>query len=145
MNDADREWAQSNISEYEDFESFVVNWLNKDNIWKYYHFYPQHYFFLELHKKVRVDYFAFLENLDNDIEHIAQKVNPGYNLHKKNKTQHKDYKDYYTNRTIEIVSSVYSDDINLLGYSFDNSSLEKQIYARDLPNAFPYISEYSKG
>lgn len=63
MNDADREWAQSNISEYEDFESFVVNWLNKDNIWKYYHFYPQHYFFLELHKKSTCRLFCFFGKL----------------------------------------------------------------------------------
>ncbi|WP_455207117.1 sulfotransferase family 2 domain-containing protein [Kaarinaea lacus] len=138
MNETDKIWAQSNLGEYKDFRSFVLKWLNQDNIWKYYHFQPQHHYFLESHQKVCIDFFAFLENLDNDFEFIAKKINSTHKLQQKNQSQHKDYKDYYDNETIKIVSKVYADDIRLLGYKFDNSSLAKQIHDRDSSNKFPY-------
>ena len=134
----DKNWMLANIKEYEDFESFVLGWLNKENIWKYYHFYPQYYFFCDYHKKISLDFFAFLENLDNDINTIVKRINRDLSLQKSNTSQHKKYREYYSPRTIDIVSSVYADDIKMLGYSFDNSSLEKQVYDRDIAKCFPY-------
>jgi len=138
MNETDKMWAQTNIGEYKDFRSFVLNWLKEDNIWKYYHFRPQYHYFLESHQKVCIDFFAFLENLDNDFDFIASKINSNHKLHRINKSSHKDYKDYYDSDTRKIVASVYADDINLLGYTFDNSSLDKQIHDRDSSYLFPY-------
>ena len=40
MNAEDKQWADSNISEYNDFEDFVFNWLTKENAYGRTHFVP---------------------------------------------------------------------------------------------------------
>jgi hypothetical protein len=49
----------------------------------------------------------------------------------RNARRTKDYREHYTEETHRIVAEVYAEDVELLGYSFDNSSLPTQIAARD--------------
>ena len=131
MNDTDKRWAEDNIGEYKDFQSFVKGWLNIDNIFKYHHFRPQYLYFMGDNEKLKIDYFAFLENIDDDFEVICKKIGFKSILEQKNQSIHKDYKDYFDEETKLIVATVYEKDIGLLGYSFDNSSIPKQIKERN--------------
>jgi len=49
-----------------------------------------------------------------------------------NKSNHNDYKEIYNTDTIKIVADVYRKDIEILGYSFDNSSIKEQLSRREI-------------
>ena len=51
-------------------------------------------------------------------------------LRSTNPSRHRDYRDYYSDETREIVAMVYAEDIALLGYDFDNANLADQLAAR---------------
>ena len=53
-------------------------------------------------------------------------------LENSNISQHNSYVNYYNDETKEIVKEVYAEDIKLLGYNFDNSSLQRQLAQRQL-------------
>ena len=68
--------------------------------------------------------------------HIKNKLALDFaaNLIHENKTESSsrkiDYRDFYTDKTRNIVYEVYKRDIDLLGYDFDNSSLSSQLTNR---------------
>ena len=132
----DKEWAQKNISQYRDFNDFVIRWVScKENIFSYYHFQPQYHFICHpVSHKIAVDFVGFYENLEADCAYIQRKIfgNADRTLLRTNTTKgkSKDYKEVYTDTTKEIVAHVYAKDIELLGYNFDNSSLPAQIANR---------------
>ena len=132
----DKEWAQKNISQYRDFNDFVIRWVScKENIFSYVHFQPQYHFICHpVSHKIAVDFVGFYENLEADCAYIQRKIfgNADRTLLRTNTTKgkSKDYKEVYTDTTKEIVAHVYAKDIELLGYNFDNSSLPAQIANR---------------
>ncbi len=128
---ADKEWFESEISQYESFEQFVTEWVNKENILRYNHFHPQTNYIFDKYKKVPIDFVGFFENLDNDFEYIAEKIGVSERLPRKNAGEHKRYQDYYNEKTIEIVAKVYEEDIRVLGYDFENTNIENQIKLRN--------------
>jgi len=58
------------------------------------------------------------ENINEDFEHIRKALNIEENLPHKNKTNHKSYKEYYNEETIEMVRSCFKKDIEYFGYEF---------------------------
>ncbi|TNC82677.1 MAG: hypothetical protein C9356_02025 [Oleiphilus sp.] len=126
----DRRWFESELADYESFDDFVINWLNKKNIWKWYHFQPQYHYMLDSLGKVSLDFIGFVENLEEDFRLIASQIGVNASLSQSNRSQHKGYQHYYSDETIARVSEVYAEDIKLLGYRFDNSSLHQQITGR---------------
>lgn len=144
MNESDKRWAEDNLKGIDDFSTFVKGWLTRDKVDSYYHFIPQWKYFLHVHKDLKVDYFAFLENLDEDFHYIAKKIGATTSLSASNKSKHHDYKDYYDDEMISIVAEIYKEDIELLGYSFDNTSLPRQIMERNEKHNFPYSNAYGK-
>jgi hypothetical protein len=104
--------------------------LDKLNIWKFHYFRPQYHYILESRGKVGLDFVGFLENLDEDFLYISKRIGVDCQLQHKNKSQHADYRDFYTEETRKIVADVYAADIELLGYNFDNSSLPAQLAQR---------------
>lgn len=129
--EADQHWAKENLGQYRDFGSFVKQWLNAGNIWKWPHFQPQHHYFLDRARLYAMDFVGFFENLDEDFAHIANRIGRDCTLEKMNASNRKDYKDYYDQETMNIVARIYADDIALLGYAFDNSSLQTQVERRN--------------
>jgi hypothetical protein len=127
-----RRFARRNLSAYNDFESFVRQWLTRKSIWGFTHFLPQ-YHFICIDKRLGVDFVGFYENLAEDFAIIAKKIDRPTALGDENRLggRAKDYRQYYDDETRNIVAEVYAEDIALLGYSFDNSSLPDQIAARD--------------
>jgi hypothetical protein len=136
INDTDRNWAKLNISLFKSFEDFVKIWVNKDNVQTYIHFRPQwHFISLPFEKEPVVDFIGFYENLHEDFEFVQKQIfgNIGKRLSHRNKTLSNngfDYKDCYTDESRRIVEEVYKEDIRILGYNFDNSSLPIQLQRR---------------
>jgi hypothetical protein len=135
MNEGDKNWAQANISQYETFEEFVKRWLNRTNIWAYPHFLPQyHYLCLPTSREILVDFLGFFENIEDDFRYIVKRLGleSEIALKHENATSKKkpDYRDFYSDETRDIVAAVYAEDIHLLGYDFDNTSLDQLLKRR---------------
>lgn len=128
FNEKDAQWFNLNLAMYEDFESFVMQWLNSDNIKNYIHFQSQiSLLSLPKSKKIPLNYLGFYENLEEDFYYIAKKIKPNVNLQHLNKTQdNNNFIDVYTSKMIERVAQVYREDIDRFNYSFDNKSLNQQ-------------------
>lgn len=126
----DQAWFRKELGDFLDFEDFVKNWVNRTNIWKWHHFRPQYHYMLDKNEKVHLDFVAFLENIDADFVYIANRIGLDCTLPESNKSKHSSYINYYSEQMKNIVSEVYAQDIKMLGYEFDNSSLNKQIASR---------------
>lgn len=83
------------------------------------HFKPQHHFICDPEKKINVDYTGRFETLEIDFRNIAETLGIDATLPKSNSSNHKHYKDYYNDETIQIVGEVYALDLDLLGYDFN--------------------------
>jgi hypothetical protein len=71
-----------------------------------------------------VDYVGRFESLENDLKIICEKIGiESIKIFHKNKSNHKDYKSYYNNRTIELVGTHHDEDIKMFGYNFGNENL----------------------
>ena len=68
-----------------------------------------------------LDFIGHFETLHNDFRLIARKLGAHALLQHLNASRRSNYKDYYNSETVEIVAHLYSKDIELLGYDFDNS------------------------
>jgi hypothetical protein len=129
-NERDKKWYQENLSAYNNFGSFVKMWVNPDNIKKCPHFRPQRDFIcIEGDNTPIVDFIGYFENLYQDFTYVSNRIGISAELMHLNRTpsREKDYKAYYDNEMIEIVSDAYRDDIRILGYNFDNSTLKEQL------------------
>ncbi len=133
-NKGDRKWADENLTGFNSFNHFVLDWLNTENANSGIHFKPQNQFITTPNSlPPKVNFVGFFENIENDWEGIRKKMGVKSPLIFNNKTESKkkDYRSYYNNKTIEIVASVYHDDIALFGYSFENETLYRQLEHRD--------------
>lgn len=131
MEQKDRTGFKKEFDHRMEFKDFVKSWLNRTNIWRWHHFRPQYHYMLEKRGKVHLDYVAFLENMEADFAFIANRIGVDCILKKSNNADHASYVDYYDEQTRDLVAEVYAEDIRLLGYSFDNSSLGEQLASRD--------------
>jgi len=122
MNWADKDWSEKNLAGYDNFEIFVKEWLNEDNIWKYHHFRPQYNYITLDDNKIAVDFVGYIENITEDFKIITQKIGIQADLGKENTSKRADYQSYFNPETEKIVAEVYKKDIELLGYDFMNSN-----------------------
>jgi hypothetical protein len=136
MNARDRAFADCHLSRYDTFEEFVIDWVNPQNVKLYYHFQPQVHFLCVDGWPARLDFVGFFENLTADFavicERLGGKAELGFMHQAKERVN---YQARYTERMIRIVGDVYVQDIAMLGYNFDNSSLSHQLAARATPGA----------
>ena len=136
INEGDRIWSSENLESVIDFEDFVTNYLRKPSIQKHIHFIPQYEFLISYNNKLAIDFLGFFENIKNDFNYVKKKLSKNNSiLEHINKTnsneKKKDYTDFYSDEMKDIVEEIYKKDIELFGYNFDNSSLERQIEKRD--------------
>lgn len=119
MSEADVQWAEKNLARYGDFKSFVRDWVNEDNIYKWVHFLPQHHFICDKDGSVMVDFVGRMESMDRDFAYVADRLGCDKVLAKVNAGSHQQYASYYDEETRQIVRRVYSRDIELFGYDFE--------------------------
>lgn len=131
FRERDNIWFNKELSNYPDFDTFVKKWLNKTNIWKWPHFHPQYHYILDKREKVKLDFIGYFENINDDFNYITTRIGINRTLTSSNRSNHISYIDCYNDETKDIVAKVYEEDIKLLGYSFDNSTLQQQIASRN--------------
>jgi len=132
VSEQDKNWAKSNIQQYENFDSFIKGWLNQKNIYSYYHFIPQFEFVCLDGLELAVDFVGYFENFEQDFKFVADKLGIQAELQHLNKTKdrgkRKNYTEYYTKETLKIVADVYQEDITLFGYDFKYKPNRKNFY-----------------
>lgn len=102
------------------FDKFITEWLPYQNLFEIdVVFCPQYHFICDNKGKVIVDYIGKFENIDSAMEDVSKQLGCNINLKKLNASdRNKNYRDYYTDETIKIVSELYKKDIELFSYDF---------------------------
>lgn len=137
VTEIDRNWAH-HIRRYETFDDFVLHGLRTPRMRAKLHFRSQCSFLLiPCNDHIPLDYLGYFENIQQDFDTIRQRIGLADSVVLKhvNKTaveKASDFRDAYTDRTRQIVAEFYADDIELLGYSFDNCNLPRQLQIRTL-------------
>ncbi|MDE3088022.1 MAG: sulfotransferase family 2 domain-containing protein [Chloroflexota bacterium] len=69
--------------------------------------------------KLLVDFIGRYETLAQDFNHVCRTLNITTELPHVNKSAHRDYRDYYDERTRQLVADHFAADIALFGYTFE--------------------------
>lgn len=70
-------------------------------------------------EEIKMDFIGRFENFDEDLKYLGKKFNIEKDIPFLNKTEHGDYKSYYTEKSIDLVKEIYKDDIENFHYKFD--------------------------
>lgn len=107
--------------ECKDFTDFVLNWLDTEKIYNIKVLNPQYIYIYDFYTNlVVVDNILKFENLSNDFSIIVDKLNIKNNLPWTNKSNNSDFRKVYSKEMIDKVSILYSRDIDLLKYKFED-------------------------
>jgi hypothetical protein len=86
------------------------------------HFKSQAAFVTDREGRLLVDFVGKLEHAERDFAYVIDRLHLGTrSVPHLNKSVHRDYRTFYTDRTIEMVRRRYQKDIELFGYDFDGS------------------------
>ena len=95
-----------------DFKIFVKTQLDSNINWL--HFKPMKYYICD-----DIDFIGKTENYEADFKYVCDKIGiPQQQLPHKNKSRHKHYTKYYDDETREIVTEIYTEDIEYFGYKY---------------------------
>jgi hypothetical protein len=116
----DQDWAEKHLVGFKDFESFIRFGLEKEEILSWPHFRPQLWYLTDQFGRLGVDFIGRVENINEDIRFIQNKLGVKKDLLYINKTETKkdDYRSYYTPNTREITARIYHQDIDTFDYDF---------------------------
>ena len=111
---------EKNLSDFQDFSSFIREGLKQDHILDWPHFRPQVEFLKGQNGKIELDFIGRFENIENDFRIVRDHLGIQQELAHINKTQTKrePYRTYYSEELRDIVAQVYAEDIQTFGYSF---------------------------
>lgn len=112
----DRNFRDTYLVEYKDFTDFVKRGLRKSEIITYWHLVPQYLYLVNYDGEVIVDFIGSFENINEDFNKVAKRLNMDVELPHKNKSVRNDYRSYYTEETQKIAYEVYKRDFELFGY-----------------------------
>lgn len=140
--EVDRSWAEVEIAPYQNFDDFIKTGLHRPSIQEWKHFKPQsHFLLVPGSRKLQVDFLGFFENIQNDFQYVATELGLGDSAvlrheNATNPSKKLDYRDFYTDKTRDIVAEIYKIDIDNFGYEFNNSSLQFQLANRQQQLAY---------
>lgn len=103
-----------NIPDNQPFSEFLAKHAGKGYLR------PQTYWLKNYSGSIELDFIGRFENLQEDFKKICQDLNiDGVQLPHKLKSKNVDYRDYYHDGLVELVAEVYSEEIEMFGYTFD--------------------------
>lgn len=80
--------------------------------------------------EILVDYFCNMHTYDEDFKLVSEITGNRKKLPHANRSKHEDYRTYYTDKTAEMVGSIYRKDIEYFGFGFEDS--EKSNFRREV-------------
>lgn len=108
-------WGNPKVKEYvqtHTFEDFILKGEVPIGL-------PQYAWVTDIHKNIAVDFVGRYENLNEDFKKICQRVQvDAPELPHTFKTDHKPFKEYHTQATIDKVAQVFKEDIELFKYDY---------------------------
>jgi len=113
------------ISPYKTFDDFILSnscgaKICTELIWQQ-HFKPQYKYILNSSDEVDINFIGKFENYYKDFDFICKRIGVKTpKLKHINKSHHKPYQMYYTDKTAEIIYNTYKYDIDYFGYSFNS-------------------------
>ena len=121
QNAGDREDSQRYIQPYgRDFKGFVeFELMQRKDVLEQMHFRPQVDWLSDRNGQLVIDFVGQTETLQADLDQLCQLFGfSKHNLSHLNKSQHRDYREYYDDQTRKIVGQIYQQDVRLFGYRF---------------------------
>ena len=118
MNNLDKLVFHTHLSEFKDFEDFILNGLNKKIIYEITHLIPQYDYICDKNGRVLVDFVGRFEDLDNDIILLSKILKKNIKLSHHNYNKKLDYKEAYTDKMIDKVHQIYRKDFDIFKYTF---------------------------
>lgn len=120
LNDADSKIGKILVEQCPTFENFVKEWLPENGVCSYMHFVPQYEFVCGLGDGVIVENIVKLERLDSDWHSLAENLDiPQREIQHANTGTKNNFREYYDNESIDIVTKLYQRDIELLDYAYE--------------------------
>ena len=118
MNPIDKLVFQTHLSEFNDFEDFILNGLNTKLIYQITHLIPQHEYLCDKKGSILVDFVGRFENLESDILLLSAILSKDIKLSHHNYNKKLDYREVYTAEMINKVNQIYQKDIDIFKYTF---------------------------
>ena len=117
----DRAWAARMLEDVASFDDFLAAlerpWFrNRVMAWR--HFLPQSHY-LAINGALAVNRLIDFNELEVGARAVAERLGAPYRPVHKNRSQRGDYRRYFNDRAVELVASLYADDIALLGADFE--------------------------
>lgn len=118
FHEKDKKWAMENLSAYNNFNTFVEEWINEENIWKYIHFKPQYFFVTDMNLELDIDFVGKTENIESDFKLICWELNLENKLTIQNKgnKDHTDWINQYSEISLQKIARIYHQDFKLFRY-----------------------------
>ncbi|MGA0199144.1 MAG: sulfotransferase family 2 domain-containing protein [Prochlorotrichaceae cyanobacterium] len=69
--------------------------------------------------QLMIDYVGRYETIHQDFNEVCQRLGLAVSLPHLNQSQHRDYQNYYNDRTRKLVAEYFQQDIELFGYTFE--------------------------
>lgn len=117
-----RKPEQYQVPEFDSFERFVRDWLpGRDLAKSDFIFRPQYLFVCDNQKRIMVNHVGYVERLGDTVSFLEHRLGRTLDVKTVNATStgDKSYREAYVNiEMVDIVRSVYADDIALFGYDF---------------------------
>lgn len=117
VNSSDEKFAKLHLSQFENFEDFVLNGLDKSqDIQKWIHFVPQ-YEFVCIDGNLAVDFVGRYENIEKDYKYIANVLGIEKKLtHLNSSSGSKENKEVYNSKMAYVIEKIYKKDFELFNY-----------------------------
>ncbi len=118
-SEEDQQWSGF-VGGFESFDDFACQWITPENVMRYALFTPQVEYLKDSFGRIDMDFIGRFETLAADFNTVAERLGVDASLPHINSSREQRYQDFYSDGSREAVASAYAEDINRLGYRFEN-------------------------
>lgn len=126
-NEDDRQWFSRNLSGIDDFNAFVLEWLEPERLRSHVHLWPQVDFLFDRRGECLLDCLGYFESLEEDFQRVCARLGVERELRHENPSNKPDYREVYSPDAIERVGHLYADDVRRFGYTFEGLARRKSV------------------